>query len=573
MKHFVATQSDIKSGAIFEKKIADQTLVFVRYQNEIKAYSGICPHQGAKLANGVIENDAIVCPLHHRAYACKNGYDIKTHTVLKSFPVVEEGNEVYVHVESAAESTDPAAKCTRTINDLPQPKGLPILGNLQDFSAENKPKILEDWAKKNGSVFKISLLGKKFVVSTDPDFNIHLYKNRPDKFRRFGKIEEVIAEMGIDGVFSAEGEQWKVHRKLTAEALNTRNVYGFFPTTQEVTERLLRRWNQKQEFTVDIQKELMRYTVDLTTRIAFGYDTHALEHEDDELQSHLERVFPMINKRMTSPIPFWRIFKTKEDRELDKSLAALQKTILEFIQKAKKRLEEHPELKERPENFLQALLVEKEKTGSFSDYEIYGNVFILLLAGEDTTSNTISWALFYLMQNPHIFAKLREEADAVIGTAPYIQDVEQLASLKYAEAVIMEALRIRPVTPTLFLESMEDQVVNGLMLKKGVTVMMQIKVAQTSDEHFTQSAEFIPERWLAGSDMPLHNTDAFRTFGAGPRFCPGKTLAMHEMKMGLSMIVKNFDIELAVDPSEVREKFAFTMYPDNLMLRIKPRKY
>ena len=103
--------------------------------------------------------------------------------------------------------------------------------------------------------------------------------------------------------------------------------------------------------------------------------------------------------------------------------------------------------------------------------------------------------------------------------------------------------------------------------------MMQSKVAQTSDEHFTQGGEFIPERWLGGSDLPLHNTDVFRTFGAGPRFCPGKTLALHEMKMALSMIAKNFDIELAVDPSEVREKFAFTMFPDNLMLRIIPRKY
>ena len=574
MKYFVSVQSDIKTGVIFEKKIEDQELIFVRSENSIKCYNGICPHQGAKLANGVIENDAIVCPMHHRAYACKNGYDIKTHTVLTSYPVLIEGENIYVEIASAIDATASISQCTRTINDLPQPKGKPILGNLAEFKAGNKPTVLENWSKSTGSLFKISLMGKKFVVSTDPDFNIQLYKSRPDKFRRFGKIDEVMEEMGIKGVFNAEGEQWKVHRKLTAEALNARNVLGFFPTIQEVTQRLFNRWNHKTNSSpvVDVQKEMMRFTVDITTKIAFGYDTHSLEDEENRIQQHLEKIFPTINKRITSPIPFWRILKSKEDKALDTSLKSLEKTIGEFIQKARHEIVVQPELKSQPENFLQALLAEQEKTRAISDKEIYGNVFTLLLAGEDTTSNSISWALFYLMQHPHMYLKLREEADAVLAGNTVIQNVELLSELKYAEAIAMETLRIKPVTPTLFLESLEDQLINGLQLKKGVTIMMQSKVAQTSDVHFTEAETFMPERWLAVADMPIHNIDVFRTFGAGPRFCPGKTLALHEMKMALSMIAKNFDLRLAVPISEVKERFAFTMFPENLMLEIAKRK-
>ena len=250
----------------------------------------------------------------------------------------------------------------------------------------------------------------------------------------------------------------------------------------------------------------------------------------------------------------------------------MEKTIGEFIQKARHEIVVQPELKSQPENFLQALLAEQEKTRAISDKEIYGNVFTLLLAGEDTTSNSISWALFYLMQHPHMYLKLREEADAVLAGNTVIQNVELLSELKYAEAIAMETLRIKPVTPTLFLESLEDQLINGLQLKKGVTIMMQSKVAQTSDVHFTEAETFMPERWLAVADMPIHNIDVFRTFGAGPRFCPGKTLALHEMKMALSMIAKNFDLTLAVPVSEVKERFAFTMFPENLMLEIAKRK-
>ncbi len=571
MKQFVCTSSEIKTGVIFEKKIEDKVLIFVRIQNEIKAYTGICPHQGAKLSNGIIENDAIVCPLHHRAYACKNGYDIKTHTVLASYPVVVEGDNVYV--EFVSERVVPTSGCTRTIDDLPQPKGKFFVGNLPEFKAGNKPTVLEKWNKECGPIFKISLMGKKFIVSSDPDFNIQLYKNRPDKFRRFGKIGEVMSEMGIDGVFSVEGEQWKQHRKITAEALNARNVQGFFPVIHEVTARLMQRWNARlnTDLVVDIQKEMMHYTVDVTTRIAFGYDVNSLQQEDSVLQKQLEHIFPMINKRITSPIPFWRILKSKEDKALDKALKSLEGTIVGFIQEAKNAIQSNPSLKEKPQNFLQALLVEKEKTGLFTDHEIYGNVFIMLLAGEDTTSNSISWALYYLAQHPHVFAKLRAEVDTVLGSDAILTDVDALATLKYTEAIAMETLRIKPVTPTLFLESLEDQVVNGLKIKKGVTVMMQSKVAQTSDAHFSNAEAFIPERWLADSTMERHNTDAFRTFGAGPRFCPGKNLALHEMKMALSMIAKNFDPSFAVKPEDVKERFAFTLFPENLMLRIKKR--
>ncbi len=573
MKYFVAAQSLIQAGVIFEKKIEDQELIFVRSEDTIKAYTGICPHQGAKLSNGIIENDSIVCPLHRRSFACKNGYDIKTHTVLKSYAVTTEGEDVYVEIPAEKNVTVNSNVCPRGMQDLPQPKGVPVMGNLAEFKAGNKPAVLEKWSGECGPLFRISLMGKKFVVSTDPDFNIQLYKNRPDKFRRFGKIDEIMAEMGINGVFNAEGEQWKTHRKLTAEALNARNVHGFFGTIQEVTHRLLQRWEQKAmeaNAVVDVQKELMRFTVDITTKIAFGYDTHSLEKEHDPLQQYLEKIFPAINKRITSPVPFWRILKSKEDKALDASLKSLEQTITEFIKKAREEVTEHPELKANPQNFLQALLAEQEKSGAISDKEIYGNVFILLLAGEDTTSNSIAWALFYLTQHPEAYEKLRKEADTVPGVV--IEDAKYLSDLKYTEAVAMETLRIKPVTPTLFLESLEDQRINGLLLKKGTTVMMQSKVAQTGDAYFTNADRFMPERWLAGADMPLHNTDVFRTFGAGPRFCPGKTLALHEMKMALSMIVKNFDLKLAVRPSEVKERFAFTLFPENLMIEILPRK-
>ena len=240
---------------------------------------------------------------------------------------------------------------------------------------------------------------------------------------------------------------------------------------------------------------------------------------------------------------------------------------------SKSRLSDFPELKENPSNFLEALLVEQEKEGRFSDKEIFGNVFTILMAGEDTTANTISWTLYFLATHPEVFKKLRKEADQVLGDKKLATSYDLMDQMKYAEAVANESVRIRPASPMLIMQAKEDTVVENLEIKKGMSVILQNKVGQTKDEHFAQPDQFLPERWLQPS-CPFagaHSPQLIKSFGGGPRFCPGRNLAIHQVNMAISMICKNFDIELAVKPEEVEEFYAFTMYPKNLLLKLKKR--
>ena len=457
------------------------------------------------------------------------------------------------------------------LKDLPSPKGKLIVGHLSDFKKTNKHQVIEGWVKEVGDLFTISLMGKQFLVSSNLDFNTEVLKGRPHKFSRFNKIKEVMEEMVIIGVFSAEGEQWKVHRKITAEALSLKNVRAYFPIIKQMTERLLVRWEDKD--LVDVQKEMILYTVDITTNIAFGHDSNTLASSDDMIQDHLKKIFPMINKRMTSPIPLWRYIKSEKDKELDLALRALQEKVDEYIQVAKDALKQTPELKEQPANFLQAMLVEKEKHDNFSDQEIFGNVFTMLLAGEDTTSNSIAWAIFYLAQHPEIVDKVREEVSAFVNDKGVIDSVEKLDNLEYTEQVANETLRMKPTTPTLMMTAKENQVIEGIEIPKGTNVLMQTKVAQTDEANFIQPNDIKPERW-ASSGCPMHGNhkpEAMKVFGGGARFCPGKILAIHEMKMAIAMICHNFDFVFDTSPDDVNEIAAFTMYPENLNIRLEQR--
>ncbi|MEP5341852.1 MAG: cytochrome P450 [Algibacter sp.] len=458
------------------------------------------------------------------------------------------------------------------IKELKSPKGTFLLGHLSQFNTYNKHQVLERWVEESGDLFKINFVGKEFVVSSNPDFNNKMLRARPESFKRFSKIDEILKEMGVDGVFNAEGSTWKRHRKPIVEALNVKNVKAFYPILVEKTTTIFEKFKNyaKEDHVIDIQKEFMRFTIDITTEIAFGYKLDTINNRSNDFQKHLEVIFPMINYRVTAPFPIWRYFKSKKDKVLDASLKAIESVIYEVIDNAKIRIEEQPKLKEQPSNFLEALLVDNEDA-NFSDEEIYGNVFTMLLAGEDTTSNSLSWAIFYLAQHPEIVSKVRKEAIDVYKSEAVLSDYEKVELLKYANGVAQETLRLKPTTPQLYLESKESIVINNVLIPKGTNIILQNKVAQTQEDYFSNAEEFIPERWIANG-CPMHDKhspNVMRAFGGGSRYCPGMHLAKSEMIILISTLCKHFDMKLEVNPDEIKERFEFTMYPENLKVTLK----
>jgi cytochrome P450/nitrite reductase/ring-hydroxylating ferredoxin subunit len=571
---FIADRKHILPSKLFAINIDGHKVILLDHNGSVKAYQGDCPHEGADLAQGHIEAGYIICPMHQRHFSCQTGKHNASDQCLKRYPITEKEGQILIDTKdlSDIEATQKPSHKIKTIKDLPSPKGNFLLGHITQFRGPDTHLVLERWVRERGELFQINFAGKKLIVSANTEMNRQILKNRPQAFRRFSKINEVMEEMGVVGTFNAEGETWLKHRKLTAEALNFKNTKNYFSTVALITGRLLKRWKTFASLNkqVDAQKELMRYTVDITTAIAFGHDTNTLEKEDDIIQKHLEKIFPMVNKRVSSPIPFWRFIKSKSDKELDAALARIKATIDGFIADAKERLEKQAALTDNPTNFLEALLVEQQKEGGLSNKEIYGNVFTILLAGEDTTSNSISWILYYLALHPEAVEKVRQEVDLLCADRDFPDSFDIASALEYTDAVAQEAMRLKPVTPTLYMEALEDTEINGLLIEKGMPVVLQNKVGHTAEKNFVEQDKFIPERWINGK-CPFtgaHVPEAILTFGSGPRFCPGKNLAMLEMVMATAMICKNFDFTLAVPAEDVKEVFAFTMFPDNLMLKL-----
>jgi cytochrome P450 len=464
----------------------------------------------------------------------------------------------------------------RRLSELPGPKGLPLLGNLLELDLQHLHQVLGNWRQEYGAVYSYKLGPKPFVVIAEPDLIQSILRNRPARYRRLSAIETVLEEMGVTGVFSAEGMQWKRQRRLTANALDARHLRQFFPTLIKVTDRLCKRWQtaaERREPT-DVQQDLMRYTVDVTTNLAFGYDMNTLEKEGDVIQQHLEKIFPKVNSRINAALPYWRYFKLPSDRALDRSLSSVRDTITEIITQARARLAEEPDLAEHPTNFLEAMLsADREGEEAFTDEEIYGNILTLLLAGEDTTANTLAWMMHLMVEHPEVQLPMRQEAERVTGTSGLLNEPQDAEQLQYIEAVALEAMRMKPVAPIIFIEPNEDVEVAGVSIPRGTAMMLLTSQAALEDVYFAAAAQFNPERWLNTGQASSngHDTKAFVPFGFGPRFCPGRNLAMVEIKMAMAMVCSTFELSKPEHAPEVEEVLSFTMEPKNLSVILADR--
>ena len=466
----------------------------------------------------------------------------------------------------------------QTLRELPGPKGLPLLGNLHQLDLKQLHRVLEKWADEFGTPYAFKLGQRPIVVVTEPEAIQTVLRNRPKLYRRLGTIEPVFEEMGISGVFSAEGEAWKRQRRLTAHALDASHLREFFPTLIKVTERLKNRWHNaaRQQVPVDVQQDFMRYTVDVTTNLAFGYDMNTLEKDGDVIQEHLERILPMINTRINAAFPFWRVLKLPADRALDKSLAAIRETISGFVTRGRARLAANPELADHPVNLLDAMLAARDEgDAAFTDEEIYGNVLTMLLAGEDTTANTMAWMMHFMTEHPQAQARMQTEAVEVAGESGMLSQPQDAERLKYIEAVAHEAMRLKPVAPIIFLETIEDVQIAGVALPKQTAVFLLTLHPGLQEANFGGAEQFRPERWLEAAAQPSgcpHNARAFVPFGAGPRFCPGRQLAMVEIKTVMAMLCASFEVAKPKPTQAVREVFSFTMMPQNLFLQFTSRR-
>jgi len=221
---------------------------------------------------------------------------------------------------------------------------------------------------------------------------------------------------------------------------------------------------------------------------------------------------------------------------------------------------------------------EKDEQNPISDVELLDNVKTFYIAGSETTSVAISWAIFYLSQNKEACLQVRKESESFMANNwESLKGTKSVTSvLKYTNAVVKEAIRLNsPATMVggeLISTTESHTLSNGIVVHPGNLILNYVQGSMLEESVFTNASKFDPSRWLLeDADKLTKMNQSFLAFGSGRRICPGMGLAYNEAVVAVAVLISSLDFELDCPVEEVKPIVRFTTQPNKMPMRIKVR--
>jgi cytochrome P450 len=323
---------------------------------------------------------------------------------------------------------------------------------------------------------------------------------------------------------------------------------------------------------------------------------NSLESEEEPLQSDIHHVFEALGRRMAAAVPYWRYFKLARDRSAEAAVARVRARLGEIIDRTRQNRSLAISAGSKPTNLLEAMVAATaEPDSGFTDEMLIGNALTMVFAGEDTTASTLAWTLVLLAANPTAAKRLAEEADRVLEGGSTLS-AEQIDRLDYTEAVLHESMRIKPTAPMLPVCANHEQRVGPVLVPAGTRLLLLTRLAWQTSGQFSAPEVFDPDRWFTHGGLTSASDPNRKMvpFGGGPRLCPGRYLAIVEMKAVLCLLAARFEFVAGDRPVDrpldrppdrplehpldrppnqpvAAERLAFTMKPDRVDLALRLR--
>ncbi|KAK7678479.1 hypothetical protein QCA50_018539 [Cerrena zonata] len=451
---------------------------------------------------------------------------------------------------------------------IPSPPSIPFLGHAAHMDREIPFRSFQLLADQYGEIYRLNILTRKAIVVNSYDLVNELsddskfYKTVP------ATLQEVRRALG-DGLFTAFKEEpnWGIAHRLLMPTFGTLPVRDMFDDMLDIAEQLILKWERfGPTYTVDPAEDFTRLTFDTIALTAMTYRFNAFYSETahpftQAMGDFLAEAAVRVN-RPSVVQALMRGTNAKYEQDI-KTMADLAD---EIIAERKKNPIDKPDLLNR------MLYHADPKTGEkLTDDNIRYNLLTFLVAGHETTSGTLTFALYHIVKNPEVLRKLREEVDEVLGDETITRN--DLGRLKYNQAVIRETLRLNPPASFRTVAPLEDCVIGGgkYFVEKDVSIVINSWKMQCDPKVWGEDALlFKPERMMDGK-FEQYPPNAWQPFGYGSRGCIGRALAIQEAQICLACIIQKFDFVMK-DPSyELKLKQTMTVKPKDFYIHAVPR--
>ncbi|KAI1717503.1 cytochrome p450 domain-containing protein [Ditylenchus destructor] len=462
------------------------------------------------------------------------------------------------------------------------PTPLPIIGNLHQLPNTDLHLYMDELYLEYGPVYTL-FLPKPHVVLADYNVIKESLIARADLFTdklRDNEILAMLARVPNGGILKANGDSWAEQRRVTMHIMKE---FGMGTSLMEqqvmssIHDLVDNIDSMESKECVELFKPIQLCVGNVMNKIIFGY---LIEHNNsDRFFYFIDILINFFQTIMAKEMTYyqgwpWLIKIPVINNSYQNAQRQMKKYFDFIISEVNVQVKEfNPAVPAT--TFVQAYLSEMAKKNGAKSHlsieQLYCVVSDFWVAGMETTSITLRWAILYLMKYPEIQERVHAEVERVVGRDRYVT-MKDKPEMPYMTALITEILRHSGTIAIMFRDCIEDQYIGGHFIPRDTPLLVQVYSAMLRDPSLKHPEMFIPERFLEADQNTLKRDAINRvlTFGCGKRICPGEGLAKMQLFLILTTFVQKYEF-VPIDEVDLKPVYGEVLYPKNQPFKIVNR--
>jgi cytochrome P450 len=398
-------------------------------------------------------------------------------------------------------------------------------------------RYLMGLARKHGPVAPYRAGTERAFLVDDAELVKHVLADNARNYSKGTFINEQFKLVVADGLLTLEGPEWRRERRLMQPAFHLERLNQLGTAMTDATLTMLEHWESLAESgeVIDLTQEMSKLTMTITARSLFGAD----------IAEDVEEVGRQISVGLA-------LFASPSKPEVIRARDGIVQLVEGMIEA--RRRTEHGD----PDLLTMLMDARDEDTGEpMSDLQLRNEVVTLILAGYETTANSLSWTWYLLSRHPEVLATVRAELASVLGgREPRFRD---LGALSYTRRTLDESLRLYPPAWIMGRRALGEDQLADVTIPEGSVLALSPYITHRNPKYWEDPERFDPDRMREGK-ASLRKPFAYFPFGGGPRLCIGHNMAMLEAQLIIGTIAQRFDMRLVEGHQVVPERL-FVLRP------------
>jgi len=458
-----------------------------------------------------------------------------------------------------------------SLNLIPQPPAKPLLGNLPAMNLSTPVQGLISLAREYGPIFRLTLPGRDLVVVSGFELVDELCDEKRFDKNVWKPLRNVRTFSG-DGLFTAQTQEpnWHKAHNILLPNFSQRAMQGYFPMMLDISTQMLEKWERlNADEEIDVPGDMTRLTLDTIGLCGFDYRFNSFYRQDMHpfVQSMVRSLGEAMQQLQRLPIQDKLLLH--KHRQYQADIDFMNAVVDRVIQERKAGGDTGKK------DLLSYMLsgVDRQSGEGLDDLNIRYQIITFLIAGHETTSGLLSFALYFLLQHPEVLARAYAEVDSVLGSDPQIAPTfAQLNRLHYVGQILKESLRLWPTAPLFSVYPYEPTTIGGnYPVDRSREWAVLIPMLHRERSVWGEDAEkFNPDHFSREAEANLP-ANAYKPFGNGQRACIGRQFAMQEATLVLGMLLQRFKL---IDHTnyQLKVKETLTLKPDDFKIKVRRRE-